>query len=341
MSARPLGPPHAVPDSFTAKVGSHASDHPTETAGRELPAAPAKKDESEDAPHRPEMAAAGSQVLKSASLATARPVIRRPEELRLHRALLDLELTSVADELNEAARLSVQVLPGTILITTSGIILSGIGLWRSALLEGTAELHCIEYSLSDEESLQFILRHQKPRRGWNSFIRIRLALTLEAHFQQQALQNMKAGGRYKGLANLPEAQFIDVRQRIAEAAGVGARNVSKVKSILRTAHPRLIAAVTNDVLSIDAAMRFCKLPKAEQVDRFLRHLEDRETGKIIRRSVGRLTTPHTCADVITVLDTLHQEETRRPGAVVVRLTRLKNTVVLLSQDFLGDKSFTR
>jgi hypothetical protein len=35
---------------------------------------------------------------------------------------------------------------------------------------------------------------------------------------------------------------------------------------------------------------------------------------------------------------LHQEETRRPGAVVVRLTRLKNTVVLLGQDFLGGKS---
>ena len=338
MSAPLPRPPHVVPDSFTVKVGSHASALPTKTTAKDLPAAATKKNESEDAPHWPEIAAAGSQVLKPASLATGRPVIRRPQELRLHRALLDLDLTSVDEELNEAARPNSQVLPCTILITASGIILSGIGLWRLALREGKTELHCIEYSLSDEESLQFILSHQKPRRGWNSFIRIRLALTLEAHFQQQALENMRAGGRYKGLANLPQAQFIDVRQRIAEAAGVGARNVSKAKSILRTGHPRLIAAVANDVLSIDAAMRFCKLPKAEQVDRFVRHLEDRETGKIIRRSVGRLTTPTTCADVITVLDTLHQEETRRPGAVVVRLTRLKNTVVLLGQDFLGGKS---
>jgi hypothetical protein len=231
------------------------------------------------------------------------------------------------------------VLPDTILITTRGIVLDGIGLWRLAVLEGRTELHCIEYAISDEESLQFILNRQQPRKGWNSFIRIRLAMTLEAHFQHQAIENMRTGGRYKGSANLPEAQRIDVRQRIAEAAGVGARNVSKVQSILRTGHPRLVAALTNDVLSIDAAMRFCRVPKAEQADRLVRHLEDRETGKIIRRSVRRLKTARTCVDVITLLDRLQHEETSRPGTVVVRLSQLKNTVVLLGQDFVGGKSF--
>jgi hypothetical protein len=296
---------------------------------------------SREAFHKPEVVAGGSEIPKPLSHASGRPVIRRTQELRLHGALLDLDLTSVEEELNERARLDSKVLPDTILITTSGIILSGIGLWQLALLGGRTELHCIEYSLSDEESLQFILSHQKPRRGWNSFIRIRLALTLQAHFQQQALENMRAGGRYKGSANLPEAQCIDVRQRIAEVAGVGARNVSKAIIILSSAHPRLIAAVANGLLSIDAAMRFCKLTKAEQLDRFALHLEHQETGKIIRRSVGRSTTPPTCADVITVLDTLHQEETRRPGTVLVRLSRLRNTVILLGQDSLGSKNLHR
>ena len=48
---------------------------------------------------------------------------------------------------------------------------------------------------------------------------------------------MRAGGKYKGLANLPEAQHIDVRQEIARAAGVGARNVSNVKTITRDCAP--------------------------------------------------------------------------------------------------------
>jgi hypothetical protein len=296
---------------------------------------------SEDAFHKPELVAGDSEVSTPPSPAPGRPVIRRTQELRLHAALLDLGLISVEEELNEAVRLNSRILPDTILITTNGIILSGIGLWRLALIGGRTELDCIEYSLSDEESLQFILSHQKPRRGWNSFVRIRLALTLEAHFQQQALENMRAGGRYKGSANLPEAQFIDVRQRIADVAGVGARNVSKAKIILSAAHPRVIAAVGNDLLSIDAAMRFCKLPKTEQLNGLVRHLEDRETGKIIRRSVGRSTTPPTCADVITVLDTLQQEEARRPGTIVVRLSRLRNTVILLGQDILSSKKHSK
>ena len=115
---------------------------------------------------------------------------------------------------------------------------------------------------------------------------------------------MRAGGKYKGLANLPEAQHIDVRQEIASAAGVGARNVSNVKTILKNAHPRLIAALLNGTLTINGAMPFCKLPKAEQLEQFIRHIEDREINKVIRRSIARPKEEKTTADVATVLDAL-------------------------------------
>jgi hypothetical protein len=62
-----------------------------------------------------------------------------------------------------------------------------------------------------------------------------LALTLESNLQQRALDNMRAGGKYKGSANLPEAQHIDVHEEIARAAGVGERNVGNVRTILQTA----------------------------------------------------------------------------------------------------------
>jgi hypothetical protein len=132
-----------------------------------------------------------------------------------------------------------------------------------------------------------MLSHHQTRRGWNAFFRIRLALTLEPYFQQRALENMRAGGKYKGLANLPEAQHIDVRQEIASAAGVGARNVSNVKTILKNAHPRLKAALRNGTLTINGAMQFCKLPKAEQLEQFIRHSEEREINKVIRQSIAQ------------------------------------------------------
>jgi len=56
-----------------------------------------------------------------------RPVVRSPEQLRLHRALHELGWTAVVDELNDAARLKNQSLPEPILITTKGTILAGFG----------------------------------------------------------------------------------------------------------------------------------------------------------------------------------------------------------------------
>jgi len=266
--------------------------------------------------------------------AQGRPVIRSPQNLRLHRALVELDFIDLVEELNEAAQLKDQSAAEPILITTNGTILAGFGRWRLAVLEGRREVHCIEHPISEEESLQFILNHHKPRRGWNAFVRIRLALTMESSLQKKALDNMRAGGRYKGSANLPEAQRLDVRQQIAHAAGVGVRNVSNVKVILKTAHPRLIAALREGTLTINAAMQFCKLPKSEQLERLIRRSEERETDKVIRRSIAHPKEQTIGADGATILDALRQQEARQPGSVVVRLSRRQHTVILVGQDLL-------
>ena len=114
-----------------------------------------------------------------------RPVVRSPEQLRLHPAMEELAWTGVIDELNPAARLKDHSMPEQVLITTNGTILAGFGHWRLAILEGRHEINCIEYPLSEDEALQFILTHHQTRSGWNDFVRIRLALTLEPNLQQK------------------------------------------------------------------------------------------------------------------------------------------------------------
>jgi hypothetical protein len=252
----------------------------------------------------------------------------------MHPALVELDLIDVVDELNEAARFKDHSAAQPIFITTNGIILGSFGRWRSALLEGRHEVHCIEYPIGEEEAIQFILIQCKPRRGWNAFVRIQLALTLEPALQQRALDNMRAGGRYKGLANLPEAQRLDVRREIADTAGVGVRNVGNVKSILKTAHPRLIAALREGRLTINAAMQLCKLSKSEQLERFIRRSEERETNKVIRRSIARPKAKKISPDVTAVLDALRQQEARQAGSVLVQFGRFQHTVVLVGQDLL-------
>jgi hypothetical protein len=263
-----------------------------------------------------------------------RPVVRSPERLRLHRALEELGWTGVIDELNDAARLKGQSVPEPILITTNGTILAGFGIWQAAVFYGRHEINCIEYPLREDESLQFILTYHQTRRGWSDFVRICLALKLELYFQQRARDNMSAGGKCKGSANLPEAQRIDVREEIAGIAAVCPRNVSNVKTILEVAHPRLKEALQNGTLKINRAIQFCKLPRAEQLEQFIRYSEERATNKVIRRSIARPKEEKTSLDVAAVLDALQHQEARQPGSVAVRVGRHKRTVVLIGQDLI-------
>jgi hypothetical protein len=261
-------------------------------------------------------------------------VRRCPKQLRLHPALEELGWLGLVDELNEATRNENQSVAKSVLVTPSGTILAGFGAWQLALLESRDEIHCIEYPLSETESLPFILTHHQPWRGWNAFVRIRLALTLTPYFQERALDNMRAGGKHKGSARLPEAQHIDVRQQIAAVAAVGARNVSNVKMILDRAHPRLKDALRDGTLTINRAIQLCKLPRSEQLEQFTYYVEDREVGKVIRGSIGRAQNTTTALDAIAVLDSLLQQAALQPESVVVRAGRQRGTVVLVGQDLL-------
>ena len=261
-----------------------------------------------------------------------RSVLRSPETLKLHPVMEELGWTAQVDELNGAARRKAESTPETILVTTNGTILAGFGQWKLALLEHRSQVQCIEYQLGEDESLHFILSRHQPSRGWNLFVRIRLALTLAPYLQQKALENMRAGGKYKGSANLPKAEHIDVRQAIARVAGVGSRNVSNVKTILEKAHPKLIDALQNGILTINRASHWCPLPRLQQVEEFMRYSMENETSKIINHTIARLAIKKTKPDLIAVLDALRQQEARKPGSVVIRPGRHKQTIILVGQE---------
>src|SRR5580704_984547 len=59
--------------------------------------------------------------------AAGRPVVRSPEQLLVHRAMVELGWTGVIDELNEAASLTNAPVAEPILITMNGTILAGFG----------------------------------------------------------------------------------------------------------------------------------------------------------------------------------------------------------------------
>jgi SOS response regulatory protein OraA/RecX len=233
-----------------------------------------------------------------------------------------LDLVHSVVELNQAVRLKGRPLSEPIRITTNGTLIAGFGDWHQAVSEGRALVDCIEYPLSDQEALECILVDHQPRRTWNSFNRVRVALELKPYFQKKALANQITGGKYKGSANLPKAEHIDVREEIASLAGVGSRTVSNVKMILEKAAPGLKEALHTGALTINRALHWCALPQWKQMEQFADALAQSEV-----RAMGH--------NVGAVLEALQQKDAREPGSVEVQVGTRKQTVILLGQDLLS------
>jgi hypothetical protein len=261
-----------------------------------------------------------------------RIVVRFLRELRIHPALEETGCCAFLPELQEVARCQGPVLPEQpVLVTHNGVILAGFGRWRMAVSRRVLTIECREYTLTDEDALQFMLSLQKRRNHWNPFIRIRLALKLEGTLQQRALSNMQMGGKYKGSATLPKAAQIDVREQIAAIAGTGGRNVSKVKEILDKSHPRILGELANGSISINRAHQFCRLPFAKQVEALTEEYCERVASDIERDLLcqGKDNRP---LEGTAVLKTLQQQEEHQPGSVSIQFSRRKRSVILVGED---------
>ncbi len=268
----------------------------------------------------------------TAVLHDGQTVKRSPQELRIHPALEDTGFCAFLPDLQEAARCQDTIMPEQpVLVTQSGLILAGFGRWRLAVSRRVSSIECLEYTLSDDDALQFMLNLQKSGNRWNGFIRIRLALRLEATLQLRALGNMQMGGRYKGSAILPKAAQIDVRKKIAEIAGTGGRNVSKVKEILEKGHPRILGELATGSISINRAHLLCGLPRAKQLEALTEQFCDRVVsdveGKLLRTAMDDRP-----LETAAVLASMQQQEERRPGSISIRLSRRKRSLVLVGED---------
>jgi hypothetical protein len=258
-------------------------------------------------------------------------VVRFPQELRLHPILEEFDFLA-AEDLNKSAELKALAVPEPIIVTPDGTILAGFGAWRFAKSEGIAVVHCIEYPIGEGEILPFILRYHQPRHSWNSFVRISIAGRLKPALQQRALDNMRAGGKNKGSTNLSKADRIDVRQQIAKLAGTGTGNVTKVETILERAHPNIIVALQNNLLSIHRAWQWCKLSKSEQREEFARYEEERTRQKLVRGlSIGE---SKVSRDPAQVIEALQLKENQEPGSVAIQTSLSARTTIVLGQDLL-------
>lgn len=264
------------------------------------------------------------------------PAAYPPVQLRLHPVFIHLGLVGSLINQTVYGRRPPETVPEPILITSSGIVISGIREWHAAVSEGRQAVNCTKYQLSDDEALQMILILQQSRGVWNAFTRVQIALQQEPYLQAKAHANQVVGGKDKGWANLPEARQIEVRQEIAYLASACPRNVSKVKAVLLKAHPRLIEACQTGVVTIHCASKLCRRPKDEQLEDLTHYLNRRSNGKTTRQAIAILRMEKIGPKADLLLRALLQREARQPGLIVMRAGARKKTVILIGQDDWND-----
>jgi hypothetical protein len=95
----------------------------------------------------------------------------------------------------------------------------GYARWELARLKRRLALPCVEYELTEEEAIRWLLQKHHRSNGMNDFCRILLAIEIEPCLKAKALSNQQFGGRTKGSSNLTEDATVDVREETAAAAG--------------------------------------------------------------------------------------------------------------------------
>ena len=229
--------------------------------------------------------------------ADGRQVTRRVEELRPHPSFARQRLNVPFAALSVAASQADLGFREPIVITHDKIILKGYAQWQLAGLQGRERLPCIEYTLSEEEALYWLLQSHRRSHVLIDFARIVLALDLEPLLHEKGRSNQRTGGHDKGSSILAKADRVDVRSQMAAAAAVSSGNITKVKQLLPLIHPEVREALQLGQLSIHRAWQWRNLTLEEQAQRLFQH----QSATGVRRTIRKLVSQHLANEVGPVL----------------------------------------
>jgi hypothetical protein len=259
-----------------------------------------------------------------------------PDELHPHPSYTRHNLAVNAWQLSAVAELGNLAFREPLSITQDRIILDGLARWELARLIKRLVLPCVEYELTEEEAIRWLLEKHRRSNGMNDFCRILLARELEPCFEAKALSNQRFGGRMKGSSNLPEDAIVDVRKEIAAAAGVSLGNVTKVKKLVGIGHPELLEALRGGEVSIHRAWKWVTESPIQQIKALRTYRAERGLNKSIRNLISghkQKQTP-TAPDLGNLTRRLAQLEPHERDSVIVALIRAPGKVIFVTEELV-------
>ena len=264
------------------------------------------------------------------------PVICRLSELRQHASYVRLRITVPTSKLSALAEQGELAFREPLAITRERIVIDGYARWELARLKRRLVLPCVEYELTEEEAICWLLQKHRRSNGMNDFCRILLARELEPYLRAKALSNQQFGGRMKGSSNLTEDAMVDVRKEIAAAAGVSVGNATKVKQLVDTGHPELLEALRGSEVSIHRAWKWSKESPDRQIEALRTYRAERGVNKSIRDLISRhkqKQTP-TAPDLGSLARRLSELEPDESDSVTVSVIRASGKMIFLTEELI-------
>jgi hypothetical protein len=126
--------------------------------------------------------------------------MHRVVELRLHPSYVGHQISVPASQLSALAALGSLAFREPIVVTRDLTIIDGYARFQLAKHQGRETLSCLEYDLTEEEALRWLIQSHRPSWGLNAFSRVLLVLDLEPFLQERALANTGPFSKETGIS---------------------------------------------------------------------------------------------------------------------------------------------
>jgi hypothetical protein len=213
--------------------------------------------------------------------------IRKVSELRSLPGLEAAKFMVLESAIREVSRFSRTLWQVPVTISHDDEVVDRYDIWELAKRQKRETLLCLVRKLNSEEAARLMLQAQVRRSCINPYFRIKVALALVSGIREQGKLNQQAGGKTKALSKLTEASRVDIRRHVANLAGVGDGQVTKVQQLEKSAIREVKDALASSHITIHAAWELSKQKPHNQLcgvkDAGKRKAEIRRQGLLSRR----------------------------------------------------------
>jgi hypothetical protein len=213
--------------------------------------------------------------------------VRSLDELHPHPSYVRNQLSVSASQLSALIELGSLTFRTPIVVSRNGTVVDGYARLELARRQSRETILCLEYDLTEEEALRWLIQTHRPLRGLNSYCRTLLALDLAPSLQDAARTNQRLGGQIKGSSNLTEAQRVDVRSKTAAIAGVSSGNVAKVERVSKFAAPSVQDALKSSEIRVHKAWQWSRISPQQQLRKLEEYRSQKGTNQTSRRLIQK------------------------------------------------------